>query len=122
MLSLMEKRLRTANIAHLLPRAQSCFAPIKQELAALQDYLLDNSLSSTDIPTPVINYVFSSGGKRLRPAIFFLLCKLLGYKGEHLLPLAAVSEYMHTASLLHDDVIDNTAPASSQTDGEQPLG
>lgn len=108
MLSLTEKRLRTANIAHLLPQARSCFAPIKDELSALQDYLLDNSLSSTDVPTPVVRYVFSNGGKRLRPAIFFLLCKLLGYQGKHLLPLAAVSEYMHTASLLHDDVIDNT--------------
>ena len=107
MLSLMEKRLRTANIAHLLPQARSCFALIKDELNALQDYLLDSPLSSTDVPTPVVRYVFSSGGKRLRPAIFFLLCKLLGYRGEHSLPLAAVSEYMHTASLLHDDVIDN---------------
>ena len=108
MLSLTEKRLRTAHIAHLLPQARSCFAPIKQELASLQDYLLSNPLSSTDVPTPITRYVFSSGGKRLRPAIFFLLCKMLGYRGKHLLPLAAVSEYMHTASLLHDDVIDNT--------------
>ena len=108
MLSLTEKRLRTADIAHLLPRARSCFDPIKQELNALQDYLLDSPLSSTSVPTPVVRYVFSSGGKRLRPAIFFLLCKMLGYRGKHLLPLAAVSEYMHTASLLHDDVIDNT--------------
>ncbi len=108
MLSLTEKRLRTANIAHLLPQTRSCFAPIKDKLDALQDYLLGNSLSSTDVPTPVLRYVFGSGGKRLRPAIFFLLCELLGYRGKHLLPLAAVSEYMHTASLLHDDVLDNT--------------
>jgi len=109
MLSLTEKRLRAANSAPLLPQARSCFALIQDELNALQDYLLDSALSSTDVPTPVVRYVFSSGGKRFRPAIFFLLCKLLGYRGKHLLPLAAVSEYMHTASLLHDDVIDNTS-------------
>ncbi len=108
MLSVTENRLRNADIVSLLPRARPCFEPIREELASLQDYLLDNPLSSTAIPTPVIRYVLLSGGKRLRPAIFFLLCKLLGYRGKHLLPLAAVSEYIHTASLLHDDVIDNT--------------
>ena len=108
MLSVTEKSLRAAHIVHLLPQARACFAPIKHELAALQDFLQDSSFSRTAIPTPVMRYVFNSGGKRLRPAVFFLLCKLLGYQGEHLVPLAAVSEYMHTASLLHDDVIDNT--------------
>ena len=109
MLSATVKRLRASQVAYLLPQARSCLSPVRDKLVALQDYLLHSTFSSTDIPAPVVRYVFSSGGKRLRPAVFFLLCKMLGYQGKHLLPIAAVSEYMHTASLLHDDVIDNTA-------------
>lgn len=109
MLSITERKLRATHIGHLFPQTRSCLAPISRDLDALQDYLNSNSISSTAIPTPILRYVFNSGGKRLRPAVFFLLCKMLDYRGKHLLPIAAVSEYMHTASLLHDDVIDNTA-------------
>lgn len=56
----------------------------------------------------VINHVFGSGGKRIRPALYFMCAKLLGYDGEHLYPIGAVSEFVHTASLLHDDVVDNS--------------
>ena len=56
----------------------------------------------------VIDHVFGAGGKRIRPALYFMCCQLLGYRGQHYYPIAAVAEFVHTASLLHDDVVDNS--------------
>jgi octaprenyl-diphosphate synthase len=52
-------------------------------------------------------YVFSSGGKRIRPALLLLSAYLCGYRGDRHVPLASVVEFIHTATLLHDDVVDN---------------
>ncbi|WP_343620958.1 polyprenyl synthetase family protein, partial [Ralstonia sp.] len=53
-------------------------------------------------------YIISAGGKRLRPVILLLVANALGYKGEHQHELAAVVEFIHTATLLHDDVVDES--------------
>src|SRR5512137_357847 len=52
-------------------------------------------------------YVFSSGGKRIRPALLLLSAHLCDYHGDRHVPLASVVEFIHTATLLHDDVVDN---------------
>lgn len=52
-------------------------------------------------------YVLASGGKRIRPALLLLAAKLCGYTGDRHVPLASVIEFIHTATLLHDDVVDN---------------
>ena len=52
-------------------------------------------------------YVLSSGGKRLRPMLLLLSARLCGYAGEHHIALASVIEFIHTATLLHDDVVDS---------------
>ena len=54
----------------------------------------------------VSRYIISAGGKRLRPALLLLMCGALGYKGDQRFNLAAVVEFIHTATLLHDDVVD----------------
>jgi octaprenyl-diphosphate synthase len=56
----------------------------------------------------VSRYIISSGGKRLRPALLLLVCGALGYKGDQRFNLAAVVEFIHTATLLHDDVVDES--------------
>jgi octaprenyl-diphosphate synthase len=63
----------------------------------------------SDVPLirKVGEYVLSSGGKRIRPALLLLAAKLCGYKGDRHVPLASVIEFIHTATLLHDDVVDN---------------
>jgi octaprenyl-diphosphate synthase len=63
----------------------------------------------SDVPLirKVGEYVLSSGGKRIRPALLLLSAKLCGYSGERHVPLASVVEFIHTATLLHDDVVDN---------------
>jgi octaprenyl-diphosphate synthase len=57
----------------------------------------------------VAEYIIGSGGKRLRPAILILSAGAFGYRGTHHHDLAAVIEFIHTATLLHDDVVDESA-------------
>lgn len=57
----------------------------------------------------VSHYIISAGGKRLRPALLLLCCGALGFKGDQRFNMAAVVEFIHTATLLHDDVVDDSA-------------
>jgi octaprenyl-diphosphate synthase len=57
----------------------------------------------------VAEYIISGGGKRLRPALLILAAGAFGYRGTHHHDLAAVIEFIHTATLLHDDVVDESA-------------
>jgi len=73
--------------------------------------LVDEAISrslETDVPMiPALgNFIISSGGKRLRPLLCLLAARLFGYDGKRHIPLAVVVEFLHTASLLHDDVVD----------------
>ena len=56
----------------------------------------------------VSHYIISAGGKRLRPALLLLCCGALGFKGDQRFNMAAVVEFIHTATLLHDDVVDDS--------------
>jgi octaprenyl-diphosphate synthase len=73
------------------------------------DAVIEQRLSSEVVLIGQISrYIVAAGGKRLRPALLLLLCGALGYKGEQRLNLAAVVEFIHTATLLHDDVVDES--------------
>jgi octaprenyl-diphosphate synthase len=63
----------------------------------------------SDVPLirKVGEYVLSSGGKRVRPALLLLAARLCNYRGDQAVPLASVVEFIHTATLLHDDVVDS---------------
>jgi octaprenyl-diphosphate synthase len=64
--------------------------------------------SEVTLVRQVSEYIIHSGGKRLRPALVVLAAKALGYKGVHHHEMAAVVEFIHTATLLHDDVVDSS--------------
>jgi octaprenyl-diphosphate synthase len=64
--------------------------------------------SAVPLVGEVSRYIISSGGKRLRPALLLLVCGALGYRGDQRFNLAAVVEFIHTATLLHDDVVDES--------------
>ncbi|MBP8626128.1 MAG: polyprenyl synthetase family protein [Syntrophorhabdaceae bacterium] len=68
-----------------------------------------DSLDSTDVKIikKIVNHIIKSGGKRVRPILVILTSKLCGFKGQRHIKYAAVIEFIHTATLLHDDVIDN---------------
>ena len=55
----------------------------------------------------IAHYIIKSGGKRIRPILVMLSSKLCGYEGEKHIPYSAIVEFIHTATLLHDDVVDN---------------
>ncbi|WP_200918346.1 polyprenyl synthetase family protein [Jeongeupia sp. HS-3] len=65
--------------------------------------------SDVALVSQVAEYIVASGGKRLRPMIVLLSARALGYRGEYHRELAAVIEFIHTATLLHDDVVDESA-------------
>ena len=73
------------------------------------DVVIAQRLTS-DVPlvSQVSQYIIAAGGKRLRPALLLLTCGALGYSGEQRLNMAAVVEFIHTATLLHDDVVDES--------------
>lgn len=87
----------------------SAMAPVAVELTALAPHLTNLLKAKTASGRHIIDHILGAGGKRVRPGLYFFASKLVGYTGEHLLPMAAVCEYVHTASLLHDDVIDNSS-------------
>lgn len=87
---------------------QYFFEATKNELAALEPLLVEYLLTPNEPTNDVLRHIFSAGGKRIRPGLFLLIAKLIGYNGADKLPIAAVCEYIHTASLLHDDVIDSS--------------
>ena len=81
---------------------------ISKELEDLEHKLNESINSDIDLATEVSNYLVSSGGKRIRPAICILVANAFGYKGEDLMRLASSIELLHTATLIHDDVVDQS--------------
>ncbi len=87
---------------------EAAIAPVADSLSVLDPQLIALIEAQTTSAKHIISHVFSGGGKRIRPALFFFAGRLVDYTGPHLMPIAAVCEYVHAASLLHDDVIDNS--------------
>ena len=80
---------------------------ISDELQRVEEEFKRRLNSHVPLINKIANYLVRSGGKRLRPALLILSAKLCGYEGEAHIPLAGAVEFIHTATLLHDDVIDN---------------
>jgi octaprenyl-diphosphate synthase len=89
------------------------FETIKQLLApdmvAVDGVIRARLHSEVALVSQVAEYIINSGGKRLRPALVVLSAQAFGYAGKHHYDLAAVVEFIHTATLLHDDVVDESA-------------
>lgn len=79
---------------------------VKEDIEKVEQFLKDDIKTSVPLINEVILYLLSSGGKRLRPVFLALSAKMCGYKGENIPAMSAVIEYIHTATLLHDDIID----------------
>ena len=74
------------------------------------DRLISTSLESdVALVSQVSRYIVASGGKRLRPLIVLLAARAFGYEGEQHVRAAAIIEFIHTATLLHDDVVDSSS-------------
>ncbi|OIO82568.1 MAG: octaprenyl diphosphate synthase [Gallionellaceae bacterium CG1_02_60_948] len=78
------------------------------DMAAVDAVIRARLHSEVVLVNQVGEYIVNSGGKRLRPALVLLAAQAFGYKGTHHHDLAAVVEFIHTATLLHDDVVDES--------------
>ena len=81
---------------------------IESDMAAVDAEIRTRLHSDVALVRQVSEYIIQGGGKRLRPALVLLSARALGYQGTHHHGLAAVVEYIHTATLLHDDVVDES--------------
>lgn len=81
---------------------------IGPDMKAVDAVIRERLHSDVVLVRQVAEYIIQSGGKRLRPALVLLSAGALGYRGTHHHELAAVVEFIHTATLLHDDVVDES--------------
>ena len=78
--------------------------------------------SSVPLIGEISQYIISAGGKRLRPALLLMMAGALDYKGEQRFNLAAVVEFIHTATLLHDDVVDESTMRRGKPTANESFG
>ncbi|MBI1913111.1 MAG: polyprenyl synthetase family protein [Deltaproteobacteria bacterium] len=86
---------------------QEAFDLIKDDIRKMEDGFKKNLNSDVYLVSKVGEYILKSGGKRFRPMIMLLAARLCNYTGDKQIALAGVIEFIHTATLLHDDVVDN---------------
>ena len=82
--------------------------PIDASMREVDAVIRDKLYSDVVLVRQVSEYIINSGGKRLRPALVVLSANALGYSGDRHYHLAAIIEFIHTATLLHDDVVDSS--------------
>jgi octaprenyl-diphosphate synthase len=85
---------------------QSIFDLLRDDLAAIEREFGRDTVSSVGAITEIGEYLRGGGGKRIRPVLLLLGAKLCGYEGRGAIRLGAVVEIIHTATLVHDDIID----------------
>jgi octaprenyl-diphosphate synthase len=81
---------------------------IQDELLAVDAVIKQRLSSSVALVGDVAQHIIAAGGKRLRPTLLLLCCGALGFQGQARFSMAAVVEFIHTATLLHDDVVDES--------------
>ena len=88
---------------------EQLYALIGPDMTAVDEVIRARLHSEVVLVRQVAEYIIGSGGKRMRPALVLLAAGAMGYRGSHHHELAAVVEFIHTATLLHDDVVDESS-------------
>lgn len=81
---------------------------VADDFEAVNRRIIEQLHSDVELVENIGHYLIEAGGKRLRPLMVLLTCRALDYKGRDNLDLAAIIEFIHTATLLHDDVVDTS--------------
>ncbi|WP_341814305.1 MULTISPECIES: polyprenyl synthetase family protein [unclassified Wolbachia] len=82
---------------------------VSSDLSAMKDFIFKNvNDEGAKLATDIISHLVSAGGKKIRPKLVFIICKMLNYSGEDRINVAASVEFIHNATLLHDDVLDES--------------
>ncbi len=97
-----------ANANHRLPPMLPFHQVVKDDFDAVNALILRELHSDVPLVENIGQYLIEAGGKRLRPLLVLLAARACGYRGEHHISLAAIIEFIHTATLLHDDVVDTS--------------
>jgi octaprenyl-diphosphate synthase len=79
---------------------------VAEDFAALNSKVISQLHSEVPLIESIGHYIIEAGGKRMRPVLVLLCARALGYRGQQHIDLATVIEFLHTATLLHDDVVD----------------
>ncbi len=130
-------RLPVANVSHFRhdavlmhavekplknPGFDDLIALVRDDMQAV-DQLISKSLESdVHLVSQVSEYIVMSGGKRLRPVVVLLAAKAFGYRGDQHIRAAAIIEFIHTATLLHDDVVDSSKRRRGQDSANAVFG
>jgi len=88
--------------------AQRIYDTVADDFSRVNDLIIKRLSSDVPLVEKIAQYIIESGGKRLRPLLVLLSSRALGYERDDHLKLAAVIEFLHTATLLHDDVVDTS--------------
>jgi len=105
----MEPARSIVSIQHpAIPPLSRILEPVESDLRAVEEILQRSLESDVEIVRLIGKYVSEGGGKRIRPALLLLCARMAGYRGEQHRRFAAVFELIHTATLVHDDVIDGS--------------
>jgi len=83
-------------------------ALVEPDMQAVDDLIKRRLQSDVVLVNQLSHYIINSGGKRLRPMLALLMARACGYEGERHVDVAAIVEFIHTATLLHDDVVDES--------------
>ena len=103
-------------------RTAAALALIADDMREVDLVIAQRLASGVPLVGTVSQYIISAGGKRLRPALLLLACGALGYTGTQRHVLAAVVEFIHTATLLHDDVVDESTLRRGRPTANEAFG
>src|SRR5262249_14781825 len=90
------------------PALSQIFEPIRADLELVDREFVRHVESQVAVIPQIGRYIQTSGGKRVRPAVLLMAARLSGYQGDRAVLYAAVVEFIHTATLVHDDIIDDS--------------
>lgn len=100
--------MQPAENTAIQPGFEDVKALASDDMRAVDDIIRRSLQSDVALVSQVSEYIVTSGGKRLRPLIVLLAARALGYQGNQQIRAAAIIEFIHTATLLHDDVVDSS--------------
>lgn len=103
--------VRSKSVSNAAPKTAAdliqLFEPVREDLEAVEREFARQVQSQIHVIPEIGNYLLKSGGKRVRPAVLLMSARLCGYSGSRAVLNAAVVEFIHTATLVHDDIIDD---------------
>jgi octaprenyl-diphosphate synthase len=104
--SLQARSISANDTPTSIPGLAEIFEPVREELARVEREFARHLQSRVELIPEMGKYVQMGGGKRVRPAVLLMASRLCGYTGDRGVLNAAVVEFIHTATLVHDDIID----------------